>query len=182
VPTQICSHPERLACDFTSSRSMLRHLRGLGCCPATAGDSRSMHRVWVGRCPAELVIKSSPGPRGWRQSSHSSAEAFPGSVAGLSNCGGTHAEVFPNITRQVTGLFPTASMLDRLLSSGRAHSSVFPKTNRHEQWDVASAAITTSGAGANRIQRLRRLVQGLSTLAAKLRESLKAREQCTTTC
>lgn len=113
---------------------------------AAAGHSRFRHRVWAGRSPAELVTKSSPWPIGWRQSSHRSAKASPGPVAGLFNCGGNHAEVFPNITLHVTPLSAAAWMQEGL-HSGCAHSSVSPKTNRHVQGDVASAAITTSVAG-----------------------------------
>ena len=99
--------------------------------------------MWVGRAPSELVVKSSPMLIGLRQNSQRS-KAFPGSAAGLSNCGGSHADVFPNITRQVSAASETAGLLDRLLFSGRAHVSVLPKTNRHVKEEVAPVAILTS--------------------------------------
>lgn len=140
---------------FQRSRNMLSHRRGAGPCSAAADDSRSRHRVWAGCCPAELVTKSSPWLIGRRQSSHISAKAFSAGVVGFSNCGGNHAEVFPNITRHVTG--PSAPAWRHFwLHSGCAHSSVFPKTSRHVQGDVAPADIITSGAGpAGKTQRLR---------------------------
>ena len=128
---------------------MLSHRRGAGLCSAAARHSRFRQRVWAGRSPAELVTKSSPWPIGWRQSSHRSAKASPGRVGELFNCGGNHAEVFPNITLHVSWLSAAAWMHDGL-HSGCAQSSVSPKTNRHVQGDVAAAAITTSVAGARR--------------------------------
>ena len=132
--------------DFTSSRSTRSHLYGAGRGSAAAGNSSFRHRVWVGRSPAELVVKSSPGPIGWRQNSHRS-KAFSAGAAGFSNCGGNHAEVLPNITRQVSAA-STAGTLDRLLSSSRAHFSVLPKTTLHVKGEVAPVAILTSGAEA----------------------------------
>lgn len=130
---------------------MLSQLRGASPCSA-AGDSRFRHRVWAGLSPAELVIKSSPWPTGWRQSSHRSATALSGLAGGVSNCGGNHAEVLPNITRHVGSSWATAGALD-WLHSGCAHSSVLPKTNRHEVGELAAADITTSvaeqGAGGS---------------------------------
>jgi hypothetical protein len=131
---------------------MLSHRSGAGPCSAVAGDSRFKHRVWAGRSPAELAIKSSPWPIGWRQSSHNSGKGFPAGVAEVSDCGGSHAEVFPNITRHAGVPSATEGTLDRL-HSGRAHSSVFPKTNRHVQGDVEAAAITTSVVGPAEIIR-----------------------------
>jgi hypothetical protein len=127
---------------------MLNHRRGAGGCSEGANDSRFRQRVWAGRSPAELVIKSSSWPMGWRQSSHSSTNAFP-DVAGVSNCGGNHAEVLPKVTRQEGAPSATAETLDGL-HSGFAQSSVFPKTTRHVQGDAAAAAITTSVARVKR--------------------------------
>lgn len=168
--------------DLTRSSSTLSHLRGASPCSATASDFRFRHRVWAGRSPAELVIKFSSCLIGWRQSSHSSARAAPGSVTGLSTCGGSHPEVFPNIRRQVTALSATAGMHDGLLHSGCAHSSVFPKTNRHVPGDAAAAAITTSVGEPEGQPSAPSPVLERSTLWAKGARKPKAGEQDLTSC
>lgn len=124
-----CGRDERRY-DFTSASSMLSHRRGPGPCTGVGGDSRFRHRVWVGRSPAELAIKSSPWRIGRRQNSHNSAKALPAGTSGLPNSGGSHAEVFPNIKRQVTAVSAAAGLFDGLHAGG-AHSSVFPKTGCH---------------------------------------------------
>lgn len=155
---------------------MLNHRRGAGGCSEGANDSRFRQRVWAGRSPAELVIKSSSWPMGWRQSSHRSTNVFP-DVAGVSNCGGNHAEVLPKVIRQEGAPSATAATLDGL-HSGFAQSSVFPKTTRHVQGDAAAAAITTSVA---RVKRNNPAALSLdrerSTPLAKWRKGGKSRAQ-----
>ena len=76
---------------------------------ATSGWS-PRHPTCVGRSPAEFVIKPCPSLIGWRQSSHSSVDAWPANGPAFSRFGGAHPSVLPNMTRQVTRFWAASPM------------------------------------------------------------------------